>query len=168
MPEMTSYVILISGLIVFFFLVAYIALFFWVKSRKVDLQPGENLVKEGYITYLGGNVLSLFVRGWHASGRIFLTDRRLVLKYIRFMGGTVDIPLTNIRSVEKTSLGLVPFLKVSYTRDGDDKTVYFFPKNGYISFFGNNDEWKSDIERMMTGQGYAQPDYGSEFVQYQE
>lgn len=103
---------------------------------RIDLQPGERLIREG-----GANLM----RGMEAvGGRLFLTDRRLHFASHAFniARGPTDLPLADVAATEPCwtkFLGVLPLLPNSLAVRTRDGTEYRFVVYG-------RRKWQAAIE----------------------
>ena len=148
MPDAASSILILLLLFIPLALVIAIILFYWVKSLKINLKKNETIIKEGYMTYEGRNVLMPFILSGN-YGKIYLTNKRLVLKYIRFLEHKIEILLENIKSVNVVTLAVFPMLKVDFLENGEIKSVYFYPRPSSINPFVSPEEWRDEIENIL-------------------
>ena len=147
MPEIPFSLIILMLMLIPFAILFYFLLFRLIKSQKIVLQENEQIIKEGYLSYEGSNILMPFILK-NNLGKILLTNKRLVLKYVSFLEHQIEIPLGNINGVETVHIEIFPMLKVNFIENGKNKSVYFYARHTFLQPFADIEEWKNEIIKV--------------------
>jgi hypothetical protein len=134
MVELISLIVLLS---ISLTIVFYIVLVSWIKSLKINLKTNEKIIKKAFISYEGRTKISPFFKA-KIFGKIYLTNKRVLLKYISFLENEIEIPLNKIKNISKFFMNII---RIDYLKNGKINSVYFSVRK--------SEEWIEEINRAI-------------------